>query len=91
MPRMATPVTGITFIFDNGTNGNVQGDEVLKQLAPALAYESRDMLAVSAYLGAVPVFGDRDLAKAAAQEWTAQFNPRPVTAPDFLGLYQAAS
>jgi alcohol dehydrogenase len=31
------------------------------------------------------------LAKAAAQEWTAQFNPRPVAADDFLALYQAAS
>lgn len=30
------------------------------------------------------------LAEAAAQEWTAQFNPRPVTAEDFTSLYQAA-
>jgi alcohol dehydrogenase len=39
----------------------------------------------------IPVQKLPDLAKAAAQEWTAQFNPRPVTAQDFLGLYQAAS
>ena len=30
------------------------------------------------------------LAQAAAQEWTAQFNPRSVTVEDFAGLYQAA-
>lgn len=30
------------------------------------------------------------LAEAATQEWTARFNPREVTAADFLNLYQAA-
>lgn len=31
-----------------------------------------------------------DLAAAASQEWTAQFNPHPVDESDFLVLYQAA-
>jgi len=30
------------------------------------------------------------LAKEAAQQWTAQFNPREITAPDFEELYQCA-
>jgi alcohol dehydrogenase len=30
------------------------------------------------------------LAEEAAQQWTAQFNPRPVTSADLLGLYEAA-
>jgi alcohol dehydrogenase len=30
------------------------------------------------------------LAEEAAQQWTARFNPRPVTEADLLGLYQAA-
>lgn len=30
------------------------------------------------------------LAEEAAQQWTAQFNPRPVTAADFARLYEAA-
>jgi alcohol dehydrogenase len=30
------------------------------------------------------------LAKAAADQWTAQFNPRPVSTADFEGLYRAA-
>jgi alcohol dehydrogenase len=30
------------------------------------------------------------LAQAATLEWTARFNPRPVTADDFIGLYRAA-
>jgi len=31
-----------------------------------------------------------DLAREAAQQWTATFNPRPVTEADLLGLYEAA-
>jgi alcohol dehydrogenase len=31
-----------------------------------------------------------ELAEEAAREWTAQFNPRPVTAADLLGLYREA-
>ncbi|MBE7466293.1 MAG: iron-containing alcohol dehydrogenase [Planctomycetes bacterium] len=30
------------------------------------------------------------LAREAAGQWTAQFNPRPIAAPDFLELYEAA-
>lgn len=30
------------------------------------------------------------LAKEAAQQWTANYNPRPITAEDFKGLYEAA-
>ena len=30
------------------------------------------------------------LAREAAQQWTASFNPRPVTAADFARLYEAA-
>jgi alcohol dehydrogenase len=30
------------------------------------------------------------LAEEAAEQWTARFNPRPVTEPDILSLYQAA-
>jgi alcohol dehydrogenase len=30
------------------------------------------------------------LAREAAQQWTARFNPRPVEAPDFEGLFRAA-
>jgi alcohol dehydrogenase len=30
------------------------------------------------------------LATEAAAQWTAQFNPRPVAAGDFIGLYEAA-
>ncbi|MFM1769452.1 MAG: hypothetical protein RJA22_1981 [Verrucomicrobiota bacterium] len=35
--------------------------------------------------GAIP-----RLAEEAARQWTAQFNPRPVTPQDFVGLYEAA-
>jgi alcohol dehydrogenase len=35
--------------------------------------------------GAVPV-----LAPEAAEQWTARFNPREVSAPDFVALYRAA-
>jgi alcohol dehydrogenase len=31
-----------------------------------------------------------ELAAEAAAQWTAQFNPRPVAAPDFEQLYRAA-
>jgi alcohol dehydrogenase len=31
-----------------------------------------------------------ELAREAATQWTAQFNPRPILAPDFEALYQAA-
>jgi alcohol dehydrogenase len=31
-----------------------------------------------------------ELAEGAAKQWTAQFNPRPLTTDDFLRLYQAA-
>jgi alcohol dehydrogenase len=30
------------------------------------------------------------LAEEAAKQWTATFNPRPITAKDFIGLYEAA-
>jgi alcohol dehydrogenase len=30
------------------------------------------------------------LAEEAAQQWTAGFNPRPLTESDLLGLYEAA-
>jgi alcohol dehydrogenase len=30
------------------------------------------------------------LAEEAAQQWTARFNPRPVTDADLLSLYEAA-
>jgi alcohol dehydrogenase len=30
------------------------------------------------------------LAQSAAQQWTANFNPRDITAPDFEKLYEAA-
>jgi alcohol dehydrogenase len=30
------------------------------------------------------------LAEEAARQWTATFNPRPVTAPEFRQLYEAA-
>ena len=31
-----------------------------------------------------------DMAEMAAKQWTAQFNPRPVTTDDFARLYRAA-
>ncbi len=40
-------------------------------------------------LGADPADGEK-LAENAAKQWTAGFNPRPVAARDFAGLYQAA-
>jgi alcohol dehydrogenase len=30
------------------------------------------------------------LAEEASQQWTARFNPRPVTEKDILGIYEAA-
>lgn len=43
-------------------------------------------------LGACGVTEDAlvDLAAAAAEQWTAQFNPRPVGPPEFLELYRTA-
>jgi alcohol dehydrogenase len=38
----------------------------------------------------VPATDLPTLAQAATLEWTARFNPRPVTADDFIGLYRAA-
>ena len=38
----------------------------------------------------VPGIAAQDLAKEAAQQWTAQFNPRPVTAVEFEQLFAAA-
>jgi alcohol dehydrogenase len=38
----------------------------------------------------VPVAEVPALAAEAARQWTAQFNPRPVTETDFAALYQAA-
>ena len=32
----------------------------------------------------------QSLAEMAAKQWTAQFNPRPLTVDDFVGLYRAA-
>jgi alcohol dehydrogenase len=32
-----------------------------------------------------------ELAREAAEQWTAQFNPRPLTAPDFEALYRKAA
>ena len=34
--------------------------------------------------------GLHELAEEAEKQWTAGFNPRPVTRADFLGLYEAA-
>jgi alcohol dehydrogenase len=38
----------------------------------------------------VPSSAVESLASGAAEQWTAQFNPRPVTADDFRRLYEAA-
>ena len=37
----------------------------------------------------VPASATRDLAEEAARQWTAQFNPRTVTANDFEQLYRS--
>jgi len=39
---------------------------------------------------AIPHRALRELAQAATDEWTAQFNPRPMSAADFLEVYEQA-
>ena len=34
---------------------------------------------------------DKVLAEEASRQWTATFNPRPIVAPDFEGLYHEAT
>ena len=51
-----------------------------------------DLAGIARSLGEVGVPADAVpmLAAEAARQWTAQFNPRPVAATDFAGLFQAA-
>lgn len=50
-----------------------------------LAQLPRTLVACGVEKTAIPM-----MAEEAAKQWTATFNPRPVTAADFVGLYEAA-
>ena len=65
------------------------------QAVDALLKRLRSLLAVAKIPGRLSDFKiPRDkiplLSEEAARQWTAQFNPRPVKAADFLGVYGAA-
>jgi len=70
----------------NGKAG--AASEVLAQRITALmqlAGLPTTLSAVGVSRGILPVFADE-----AIQQWTARFNPRPVSDADILGLYEAA-
>jgi len=70
---------------------NDRGDEALRPLVSFvewllnLAQVPRSLVVCNVDRAKVPA-----LAEEAARQWTARFNPRPVTAADFMGLYEAA-
>ena len=70
---------------------NDRGDEALRPLVSFvewllnLAQVPRSLVECNVDRAKVPA-----LAEEAARQWTARFNPRPVTAADFMGLYEAA-
>ena len=74
-------------LCENDASDEVAVDALLERLAFLLA-EAR-FPASLAECG-VPEGAIEDLAEEAARQWTAQFNPRKVTAADFRGLLAAA-
>jgi alcohol dehydrogenase len=75
-------------------NATVAGDlyAELDRRLPERLEELRSLFSLPASLRDVGVEEDRlpQLAQEAARQWTAQFNPRPVSAADCLGLYREA-
>ena len=59
---------------------------------PTTGPEANNVAPSAATVAAMMAFGASlsALAAEAAKQWTAGFNPRPVSAADFLALYEAA-
>lgn len=89
-PRAAEQYAGLAAIAGLAADAGAPGNAALK-LADWLAeILGRAGLAVSLSQLNVPKSALPTLAGEAARQWTAQFNPRPVTAADFAALYALA-
>jgi len=75
--------------------GIAAASESLERAAVALVNRLEELLAKAALPGTLAACGVEEaalprLAQEAAQQWTAKFNPRAVTASEFLDLYTRA-
>jgi alcohol dehydrogenase len=75
--------------------GLVDPRATASEAVPALIVRLEHLLSASGLPAALTAEGldsrtVRSLAMEAAEQWTADFNPRTITAPDFVALYEAA-
>lgn len=91
--RFNAPAVGLLYGDLSREAGLVNGDTAAA--AEALAQRIFNLMAAAGLPTTLTGCGiSRDIlpvmAEEAAQQWTARFNPRPVTKPDLLGIYTAA-